>query len=189
MPRIVHTLLRAPDTEALPNLCQAKKCLNSAQAGAPFCPGCMESFGYTPEMFRKAKPRDARTRQLSAHRKLVNSVRQYAAECTTIYMVQMGDAGPIKIGKTNDLRSRVEALQTGNPCKLKVIATLHAPAVLEMQLHAYLDEFRLEGEWFSPSKEVIEIAALMNESLDAILVLFEQRLAATIQRLRRHVPP
>lgn len=98
----------------------------------------------------------------------------------TVYFIQMGEDGPIKIGKTIfDIGTRLNSLQTGNPFKLKVLSYLgDVPEILEKQLHIYFSEHRMEGEWFKPFPEILEFAEhIKNGKLGEILNKFEERLA------------
>lgn len=71
----------------------------------------------------------------------------------------MGDDGPVKIGITNKLRSRMSQLQNGNPEVLRLIGLIpRGTREMEAHLHAMFDCFRIRGEWFSPAPEVIEYA-------------------------------
>lgn len=54
----------------------------------------------------------------------------------------------VKIGVASDPNVRLKELQTGNPFKLKIAATIPGHFVTEKELHSVFDRFRLEGEWF-----------------------------------------
>jgi hypothetical protein len=61
--------------------------------------------------------------------------------------------GPFKIGIASDLRSRLSALQTGSPVRLKIHISAVAENAREAEsnLHRMLAVARLGGEWFSTS--------------------------------------
>jgi len=76
-----------------------------------------------------------------------------------IYIVRMNDAGPVKIGYSGDkgnARSRVDKLQTGNPYPLKTIWIGNGNFGIESRIHKLLARYRMKGEWFEPTEEVIE---------------------------------
>ena len=63
------------------------------------------------------------------------------------------DHGHIKIGKSNDIYSRICELQTGNPYKLRLLFSLKMKDEtmafnLEQKLHKLFRKSQLEGEWF-----------------------------------------
>jgi hypothetical protein len=55
----------------------------------------------------------------------------------------------IKIGRSKDPVKRLKQLQTGNPNKLKLIASFEGLGWKEKIIHEHLSMHRLEGEWFS----------------------------------------
>jgi hypothetical protein len=76
----------------------------------------------------------------------------------TVYFVRFGEAGPIKIGRTDgDPMNRLAALQTAVPEELSLVATM--PGVLpstEMALHFRFKHLRLRGEWFKPEPDLMD---------------------------------
>lgn len=62
------------------------------------------------------------------------------------------DGAYIKIGMTNDLNSRINSLQTGNPmpinCVLSYTPSSKKTSILEADLHKHYEKYRLKGEWF-----------------------------------------
>lgn len=76
------------------------------------------------------------------------------------FFKETGKYGRVKIGTTeNSPEERLAQLQIGNPRKLIIIRVVDGGYNLELFLHKYFDEFRLEGEWFSysePIKKYIE---------------------------------
>jgi hypothetical protein len=74
------------------------------------------------------------------------------------YLVQGEHGGPIKIGLSNTtgLGSRVAALQTGYPYRLKVVRLLQGN--LEAELHSQFAHLRMNGEWFEPGEELLAFA-------------------------------
>jgi len=97
-----------------------------------------------------------------------------------VYVIGTHQDGPVKIGLTSQIVSRVLTLQIGNPDRLKIFGarfaskvrndTIRTPSLracfrfgaeaLERLVHAQLDEFdlRLIGEWFDISaKEALQV--------------------------------
>lgn len=81
-----------------------------------------------------------------------------------VYVVQRGDDGPVKIGhisRVDRLVRRLKEIQTGCAEPL-VVRRLLVPAVpareVEEMLHDWFAQYRLEGEWFEPSRHVMRFA-------------------------------
>lgn len=77
-----------------------------------------------------------------------------------LYLIGSEDGKPLKIGVSNDPKSRLLQLQGAHPFHLKLIkkwATIYA-FELERLSHYELRNFRMKGEWFScPHKEAIDV--------------------------------
>lgn len=73
---------------------------------------------------------------------------------SVVYFVQRVTGGPIKIGVTAYLDSRIAQLQSTVKASLKVLA--YAPGSFrdEGRLHRQFADHRLEGEWFADCDEV-----------------------------------
>jgi hypothetical protein len=73
----------------------------------------------------------------------------------SIYFLQVGADGPIKIGYTkSDVKSRVRAHQTGSPHILRWIGVYPGTRADELNAHRLLRNSSLRGEWFYPTVEV-----------------------------------
>ena len=66
-----------------------------------------------------------------------------------LYIIQSDVTGMIKVGRSKNPLKRLKQLQTGNPNKLKLIASFKGEGWKEKSIHERLDRYRLEGEWFS----------------------------------------
>lgn len=73
-----------------------------------------------------------------------------------VYIIQSGLY--FKIGKANDVSNRLKTLQTSTPTPLRLIATKQDNEAfsLESKIHSKLSSYRVRGEWFLTTKEVIE---------------------------------
>lgn len=71
-----------------------------------------------------------------------------------VYFIQSGDDGPIKIGYTTSINTRLPTLQTAHPWVLHVIGTVPGSVLDEARAHNALAEYRMIGEWFRPEAEV-----------------------------------
>jgi hypothetical protein len=102
-----------------------------------------------------------------AHRLAPDDERRILANTTPIahepdpavYFIQLGSAGPIKIGYASNVRRRVHNLQTAHVGSLRVLATIHRPALdalaLESEMHRRFGHLRLRGEWFSDGDDLL----------------------------------
>ena len=75
----------------------------------------------------------------------------------SVYFIQAGPKGPIKIGTALRPMDRLRELQVGNPFKLVLLAVIEGHAVVERELHAQFAVHRLRGEWFAPVPELIKL--------------------------------
>lgn len=74
----------------------------------------------------------------------------------TVYFIQAGEGGPIKIGFSLNVKARMAGLQTGRTEKLKLLLTLPGTKVDEARLHDKFGRFRIQGEWFKPDPAVLK---------------------------------
>jgi hypothetical protein len=86
-----------------------------------------------------------------------------------VYVI-VDPSGYCKVGKADNVNSRLRGLQTGNPRKLKVYykhpcKNKYRAQMLEQLTHANLKESRAIGEWFSctPSEAKAAIRRVANE--------------------------
>lgn len=80
-----------------------------------------------------------------------------------IYIIRCGDA--VKIGFSDNPFNRIKELQVGNPERLKIIAMFPGSMRLERNIHARLKQYRINGEWFRWTPEVISILESVKISL------------------------
>ena len=74
----------------------------------------------------------------------------------TVYFIQSGHEGPIKIGHTSgEVAARVDNLQTGNPNRLHVLLEIDGGLRKELDLHNTFAAFRFRNEWFYPAHEIL----------------------------------
>jgi hypothetical protein len=75
----------------------------------------------------------------------------------TVYFIQAGNGGPIKIGYTGgSARSRTLTLQTGNHVSLTVLATM--PGGKDQERYLQKEKFAhlcMRGEWFLPEPALV----------------------------------
>ena len=77
-----------------------------------------------------------------------------------VYFVQAGVFGPIKIGHTDsDPQKRIATIQTAHHEKLRLLACVQGSRADERALHQRFAEFRLHGEWFQASPELLDCIA------------------------------
>ena len=75
-------------------------------------------------------------------------------ECAFCYTYAIWDGEYVKIGKScSHPKRRMDTLQTGNPRQLSLLA--YSATLSESDVHKRLSRWRVRGEWFSPSTEVL----------------------------------
>lgn len=80
-----------------------------------------------------------------------------------VYFVQAGASGPIKIGYSKAPERRLQQLQVSHPEPLRILATVPGTKGMEGELHARWNQFRLEGEWFSPHASLLAFIASLGK--------------------------
>lgn len=75
---------------------------------------------------------------------------------TTVYFIQKGEGGPIKIGFSHVVEYRLIALQSTNLDELRVLHALPGDRQLERRLHAAFAKHRIRGEWFHPNRDLLD---------------------------------
>lgn len=96
----------------------------------------------------------------------------------TIYFIQSGKDGPVKIGKTRNVQRRMNELQVASFHELHLLHYFKADAFIEGAFHEALADHRIRGEWFAaePALEILrEITPL---GFDDIIHLIAQRITA-----------
>lgn len=75
----------------------------------------------------------------------------------SIYFIQAGKNGPIKIGYTNNgVNERLNQLQTACPYELKLLWVYEGETYTESEVQESLRHEHIRGEWFHPGKDVFE---------------------------------
>ncbi len=77
---------------------------------------------------------------------------------TAAYFVASGE-NAVKIGVTDDVLSRMKALQTASPLPLRLLAVMPGDQETEYDLHRAFAALRISGEWFrfeGPLKRLVE---------------------------------
>lgn len=76
---------------------------------------------------------------------------------SSVYFIQSGAGGPIKIGFSDDPGRRLAQLQTGHSGPLALMGWIQGDVSRERELHARFraDRIREDGEWFRPSEALL----------------------------------
>lgn len=72
----------------------------------------------------------------------------------SIYFIQSGTNGPIKIGVSANPADRLRELQTAHPEPLLLLATFPGGFDPERALHVRFARHWLRGEWFAPHEDL-----------------------------------
>ena len=69
------------------------------------------------------------------------------AELDDLYFIQI-DPGPVKIGRTGNIKERISHIQCASPYDVELLATVTGGGKHERKIHRHLREVRIRGEWF-----------------------------------------
>jgi hypothetical protein len=75
-----------------------------------------------------------------------------------VYFAHHPGKGLIKIGYSKDPRRRIFDLRAKHKERIELIAVMPGSRIIERFLHHKFHKLRMEGEWFSPSPELLKIA-------------------------------
>jgi hypothetical protein len=73
----------------------------------------------------------------------------------SVYFVQAGAGGLIKIGFTENLKRRLANIKTSCP-DMRLLTVIDGDKSAESAFHFRFKSSRVEGEWFSPSADILE---------------------------------
>lgn len=114
---------------------------------------------YLPDSHERREVRVERCSEVAV--RPVESIASRTARPTWVYFAQRGADGPIKIGVSGSVKTRVSALQTAVAEPVHLLASIVGDRHIEAALHERFRSSRLKGEWFSPSSELLaHIASL-----------------------------
>ena len=88
----------------------------------------------------------------------------------TVYFIQAGENGPVKIGFTaGNAQRRMHDLQIGNPVKLCLLYVYdNQDKTLESELRSMFRHIKIRGEWFHPTRELMEYVETLQCSIPNI---------------------
>lgn len=73
-----------------------------------------------------------------------------------VYFIQNTDTGSIKIGNSVDPGARLKSLQCGSDGQFVLLGSISGGRKEEAEIHTRFASYRMSGEWFNPSKELME---------------------------------
>lgn len=79
---------------------------------------------------------------------------------STIYFIQIGESGPVKIGVSFDPLDRLRQVQTASPEEVRLLACCLGTEQDEAALHEQFARHRIRGEWFRPVPALLARAKL-----------------------------
>ncbi len=90
-----------------------------------------------------------------------------------LYFIQQSNDGPIKIGITENIESRLSQLQTSNPYPLVVIHTITLEISklrkFENFFHTLFKDHHISGEWYNPTPFVKKkISQVIQNGVDSL---------------------
>lgn len=109
-----------------------------------------------PDDISAARQARAHGLMIKANQRRMNQLVNAATDGSWIYIVGPS-RGPVKIGWTSNLKSRLIRLQTASPVKLKLLAVMVGTRAEESALHRQFADARLSGEWFTRTREITDM--------------------------------
>lgn len=80
-----------------------------------------------------------------------------------LYFIRVKD-GPVKIGRTGDVKTRLACFQVACPYELELVGIVSDGGHYETTFHFKLEAHRMRGEWFAWTDEV---AGMIEAALDS----------------------
>ena len=74
-----------------------------------------------------------------------------------VYMIRAGEHGPVKIGWSANLTTRLASLQAANAEELRIIRKLDMGHGVEQWFHRHFADCCIRGEWFRFAPEMLTI--------------------------------
>ena len=84
----------------------------------------------------------------------------------TVYFLQAGPAGPIKIGATKYTERRLLALAHNLPQAARCLGVIPDAAKLEAKLHRQFKGCQIKGEWFAPTDDLLSFIEAQAQPFD-----------------------
>jgi len=113
-----------------------------------------------PQRVPPVRPPPREKTEMEVALELESDLESNPAPCTAkVYLIRQGESGPIKIGTSTDVESRLASLQTANPEPLHLLRTFDGDERIERAIHGRFAHLRLRGEWFKPGAELLAFAA------------------------------
>ena len=74
-----------------------------------------------------------------------------------VYFIQGIEGGPIKIGRARKPQIRLRVFQIACPIRLRILGVMEGDLETETKLHRRFATYRLHGEWFQVSPELLAL--------------------------------
>lgn len=110
------------------------------------------------DMMIELEEKLARKERISLDEQTKMRMFRTVRSATNIYFVSAPEQGLIKIGRANDVSSRLSSLRCGSPSELNLLASVRFFPVMEKFLHKQLAAHKSHGEWFKAANDVLSVA-------------------------------
>lgn len=91
-----------------------------------------------------------------------------------LYVIQSGDFGPVKIGRSKNVAARLRSLQTGQHERIRLLGVGVGLGHLEGDAHYAFRPIRVQNEWFQWAEPVREFVKMLNDGVELTDDIFEQ---------------
>ena len=72
-----------------------------------------------------------------------------------VYFMRLGEAGPIKIGHSVNIKERLAVIQVNNPYLITLLTVVDGGFSKERELHKLFKDHKIYGEWFYPHTDIL----------------------------------
>jgi hypothetical protein len=107
-----------------------------------------------------------------------------------VYMIRAGQHGPVKIGYSDDVASRLLKMQADNHERLTILRLFEGGVIEEAMLHEWFADNWLHGDWFGFSKAMLDDLGLqeVRTKPDELTTALRELVAASSVAASRRPP-
>jgi hypothetical protein len=86
-------------------------------------------------------------------------------EDAVVYFAQKGEDGPIKIGITTSVYSRMNLLRTHSESPIAILAVVAGGREKEIEISKQFATEKMNGEWYLPSEKLLKYISLLDNKI------------------------
>ncbi len=90
-----------------------------------------------------------------------------------VYFIRAGKDGPVKIGWSKNVNSRISSIQTSNHGDIVLLRSIECDKIGESIFHYFFCDNRIRGEWFEYDERMLDIT-LEIAAIEVIKILLKK---------------